>query len=332
MQAVATGAPGLAGVGIVTLAVVAGLTLMNDLAFDGPAWWLHVAVGVRGWEDRLGRALASTVAHDAHNLVVVGASDEDMAFAVQRPAEVAGGVVGELREAAHREGVGIGWRRREDVLGDGPARQAVAPAQQRFDAEVDAPLTVAQAKLAALGYRPAGRQSVMELLSAGAMQFVCLGDYFHGEGRVRRRWKRAFDEFSDGFRTHTAMDEEMTESLAVLMMVASLKTTFPARVHLLKGNHEHVTNESGGGNYPFGKYAYEGAMVLDYLQLRYNDEVIARLYEFEKRLPLLAVGERFIITHAEPARFFSREDAKLLLVAGVVYLTWRVIQMIGWIV
>ncbi|GAA4413871.1 hypothetical protein GCM10023168_37030 [Fodinibacter luteus] len=61
VQAVLTDAPGLAGVGIVTLAVFAGLTLMNDLAFDGPAWWLHVAVGVRGWEDRLGRALASTV-------------------------------------------------------------------------------------------------------------------------------------------------------------------------------------------------------------------------------------------------------------------------------
>ena len=60
-QAAITGAPGLAGVGIVTLAVFAGLTLMNDLAFDGPAWWLHVAVGVRGWEDRLGRAVASTV-------------------------------------------------------------------------------------------------------------------------------------------------------------------------------------------------------------------------------------------------------------------------------
>ena len=60
-QAVLTGMPGLAGVGVVTLAVFAGLTLMNDLAFDGPAWWLHVAVGVRGWEDRLGRALASAV-------------------------------------------------------------------------------------------------------------------------------------------------------------------------------------------------------------------------------------------------------------------------------
>ena len=38
-------------------------------------------------------ALASTVAHDAHNLVVVGMSDEDMAFAVTRLAELGGGIV-----------------------------------------------------------------------------------------------------------------------------------------------------------------------------------------------------------------------------------------------
>ena len=38
-------------------------------------------------------ALASTVAHDAHNLVVVGADDEDMARAAQRLAEVGGGIV-----------------------------------------------------------------------------------------------------------------------------------------------------------------------------------------------------------------------------------------------
>ena len=38
-------------------------------------------------------ALASTVAHDAHNLVVVGADDEDMAFAVNRLAELGGGIV-----------------------------------------------------------------------------------------------------------------------------------------------------------------------------------------------------------------------------------------------
>jgi len=38
-------------------------------------------------------ALASSVAHDAHNLVVVGADDEDMAFAVRRLAELGGGIV-----------------------------------------------------------------------------------------------------------------------------------------------------------------------------------------------------------------------------------------------
>ncbi|HLF68128.1 MAG TPA: adenine deaminase [Gaiellaceae bacterium] len=38
-------------------------------------------------------ALASTVAHDAHNIVVVGVSDEDMAQAVTRLAELGGGIV-----------------------------------------------------------------------------------------------------------------------------------------------------------------------------------------------------------------------------------------------
>ncbi|MDQ3671633.1 MAG: adenine deaminase [Actinomycetota bacterium] len=38
-------------------------------------------------------ALASSVAHDAHNLVVVGMDDRDMAFALERLAETGGGIV-----------------------------------------------------------------------------------------------------------------------------------------------------------------------------------------------------------------------------------------------
>jgi adenine deaminase len=38
-------------------------------------------------------ALASSVAHDAHNLVVVGMADEDLAFAVTRLGEIGGGIV-----------------------------------------------------------------------------------------------------------------------------------------------------------------------------------------------------------------------------------------------
>ena len=38
-------------------------------------------------------AMASTIAHDAHNIVVVGVDDGDMARAVQRLAEMGGGLV-----------------------------------------------------------------------------------------------------------------------------------------------------------------------------------------------------------------------------------------------
>jgi hypothetical protein len=78
-------------------------------------------------------------------------------------------------------------------------------------------------------------------------------------------------------------------------------------VHLLKGNHENVANEEGGGNHQFGKFAYEGAMVAAWVPAKYGEAVHRSLYEFEKRLPLVAVGNRFVISHAEPARTFTRD-------------------------
>jgi adenine deaminase len=47
---------------------------------------------VRGFGLRSG-ALASTFSHDAHNIVVVGMDDQDMARAIARLAEIGGGVV-----------------------------------------------------------------------------------------------------------------------------------------------------------------------------------------------------------------------------------------------
>ena len=53
----------------------------------------RVGVGfVRGSGLQRG-ALASTVAHDAHNLVVLGVSDDDMLAAVARAVELGGGIV-----------------------------------------------------------------------------------------------------------------------------------------------------------------------------------------------------------------------------------------------
>jgi adenine deaminase len=47
---------------------------------------------VRGFGLRRG-AMATTVAHDAHNIVAVGVDDEDMAHCVERLAEIGGGIV-----------------------------------------------------------------------------------------------------------------------------------------------------------------------------------------------------------------------------------------------
>lgn len=161
---------------------------------------------------------------------------------------------------------------------------------------------------AALSLAMPSGETLFDALTGGRAQLVCVGDYFHGESRVRQRWARALDEYRGGYRTHGAMDAEMAESLSALLMVSALKVTLPEQVHLLKGNHENVANESGGGNFPFVKFADEGAMVFEYLKAVYGPGVVARIYYAEKRLPLLVVGRHFLISHAEPARLFEQEE------------------------
>jgi len=53
----------------------------------------RIGLGLVGRSGLQRGALASTVAHDAHNIVVVGMSDEDMARAVERLGELGGGIV-----------------------------------------------------------------------------------------------------------------------------------------------------------------------------------------------------------------------------------------------
>ncbi len=53
----------------------------------------RVGLGFVSGSGLLRGALASSVAHDAHNLVVVGMSDEDLVFAVTHLAEIGGGIV-----------------------------------------------------------------------------------------------------------------------------------------------------------------------------------------------------------------------------------------------
>jgi len=179
--------------------------------------------------------------------------------------------------------------------------------------------------LSLMQWEPPGmRKTVFEALSEGELQVVCVGDGFHAEARAIRRWQKAFDEFSGEFHTHKAMDEEMRESIGVMLMVMELKTAFPDFFHFLKGNHENIANENLDENRSFGKFVYEGAMVKLWFKKFISSSVFKKYYLFEKMLPGFAVGDRFCVTHAEPRRYHPRgELVNALINRKVLYdLTW----------
>lgn len=60
-QSLLTGEAWSARIALIALAVLSGLTLLNDLAYDGTAWTTHVIADVRGWEDRLGRVIGTAL-------------------------------------------------------------------------------------------------------------------------------------------------------------------------------------------------------------------------------------------------------------------------------
>ena len=161
-------------------------------------------------------------------------------------------------------------------------------------------------------------------MSEGRLQILCLGDGFHAEGRAIARWQAALDEFKGGYRKHSHIDEEMRESLGVMQMVMALKGAFPNHFHFLKGNHENIANEQGGGNYPFLKFANEGLMVRIYMEHFYGEQLLNTYAEMEKSFALLAVGGTFLASHAEPAWFIPTDEViSYRRLPQVVYgLTW----------
>ncbi len=148
----------------------------------------------------------------------------------------------------------------------------------------------------------------VEKLASGEVQIICVGDGVHGEKRAAMRWAQAFKEFGSDFAVHDSMDEEMRESLGTMEMVMEIKLNFPANFHFLKGNHENIKNEEGGGNYPFVKFSYEGPMVAYYMQKFYGEEFLDEYSQFEKNLPLFAVGRNFVVSHAEPMAFYDKDS------------------------
>ena len=53
----------------------------------------HIGIGyIKGYGLKSG-AVATSISHDSHNIIVVGANEEDMAAAVNRVVELGGGMI-----------------------------------------------------------------------------------------------------------------------------------------------------------------------------------------------------------------------------------------------
>ena len=166
--------------------------------------------------------------------------------------------------------------------------------------------------------------SVIEALDGKLVRLLCVGDILHSELRGRARWLCAQMEFDDGEVTGDFMSDEMKEGLSLLSMLMELKCAFPDFFHVLKGNHENILNENGKGNFSFGKFCSEGEMCRSFMEAFYGEEVTYVVSCFEKALPLVAVFDNCMVSHAEPLRPYSREELVDALSNGDVIrgLTW----------
>ena len=151
---------------------------------------------------------------------------------------------------------------------------------------------------------------VLNALNEGRLIVVCVGDGVHTElpGADYERWLASYNAWREGRIDCPSMREEIRLGLATMMPVMELKCAFPAHFHFLKGNHENVMNIEGMGDHSFRKYVMEGEMVKDFMQEVYGASVLQLVRSFETSLPIVAVFDRFCVSHAEPACGFSRDE------------------------
>ena len=150
--------------------------------------------------------------------------------------------------------------------------------------------------------------TVFEAVAAGRLRLLSVGDILHTERGTRERWAAAQIEFKKDIFTGPAISAEMQEGLSLLCALLKLKVAFPDFVHILKGNHENILNETGGGDFSFKKFVDEGEMCRCFVQEYYGDDILYLMNCVEKNLPLFYFGKRCAVSHAEPMRAFSREE------------------------
>lgn len=150
--------------------------------------------------------------------------------------------------------------------------------------------------------------NVFEALSQGRLMLLSVGDILHTERGTRERWTAAAAEFENEIFTGPAMSAEMQEGLSLWCALFELKRQFPENIHILKGNHENILNETGGGDFAFRKFVDEGEMCRSFVQEYYGDDILYLMNCVEQSLPLYYWGKKCSVSHAEPMRAFSKKE------------------------
>ena len=159
-----------------------------------------------------------------------------------------------------------------------------------------------------LKYKFSDGKTVFEKLAANSLLLVFVGDILHSERKAKERWVAARVEFEEEIFTGPAISAEMQEGLSLMTGLFKLKTLFPKNCHILKGNHENIYNVTRSGDYGFRKYADEGNMCRIFLQEQYGDDIVYLIHCIESGLPLFFAGKNCTVSHAEPKKFYTKNE------------------------
>jgi|GEM_PF-2275963 len=151
-------------------------------------------------------------------------------------------------------------------------------------------------------------KSNLERLLKNELQIVILGDAVHTESRNKLEEQgMAQNEFYQG-NTQKALeilDKEIADSFGTVMMLMKLKELSPNNFHYLRGDHE-VQKETYFGVSKGG--ICQSTLVKLYFENKYGSDFLDKYDEFEESLPLVAIGNQFVASHAPHFKPFTKEE------------------------
>ncbi len=132
---------------------------------------------------------------------------------------------------------------------------------------------------------------VFDLLKEGKINIVCVGDALHSVEALN--W------------TEPMLSREMANNLNTMKLIMDLKINFPNYFHFLRGNHEDINSEIKKNE------ILQTTKAREWLNNNFGDKFIFKWSQFEKKLPIMAKGSNFVVTHAAPNVVHTEQEIAL---------------------